>query len=924
MVRVSFLKLIVLVMSLFAGECLHAAQDVQIGVLAFNGKEAASAQWAPTARHLSRTIPAYRFTVLPLDYDELNLAVKDRQVSFVLTNPEHYVVLRNVHRLSPMATVNTVVDGRILDHLGGVIFSRQTDKSIQALSNVKGKRVAAVGPYSLGGYLIAADLLHQQGIKLQSKDVQSLEFTGTPHAKVVEKVMAGAADVGIVRTGVLEGMHAQGQLDLANVKILNLQPSALYPQALSTRLYPEWPWAAMPGTDAGLAKAVALALLKLEESSPEAVAASISGFSPPANYAPVEELMRRMNTYPGVEKLPAWKEFWNEYETLIELLALVSLILFMLMSAYLWQSNRRLRELTKLYGKAQEGLEISAAAFDSQVGLIVTDEHTNILRVNSAFKDILGYEESDLLGKATLELRGQSVPVGTLRQLWHTLMSTGRWQGDLVCRHRSGHDLHCIVTITAISSDVTGRIGFVGSFVDVSKQKIAHAEIERLAFYDPLTDLPNRRLFMNQLTTELSGSVSKQHLGALLFIDLDHFKGLNDTHGHIVGDQLLRKIADRLRRIIGPHDMAARLGGDEFVVVLTQLNMDEARALAVGIAMGESVRACVQEPFSLNSEGEEDLDSQLLSYSCTASVGVSVFGLQHESISEVLKRADVAVYLAKQSGRDNVKQFDPREHQRLNDRHLLTIDLREAVAQDKLVVHYQLQVDSAGKPVGAECLLRWRHPVRGAVSPAEFIPLAEESGLIISIGEFVLLGACRTLTEWSKDDRFQGLSLSVNVSPRQFIDPHFENSLKNILRSTGARPDRLMLEITEGIVLSDAEYVIEKMRSLGLLGIRFSIDDFGTGYSSLSYLQRLPLSEVKIDKSFVNDMTFNPSSAAIVRSIILLGTNMNLDVVAEGVETITQNEMLVSMGCTRFQGYWISKPIELSAFTLAIEQWIQS
>ena len=889
----------------------RADPTVKIGILSFESKADTFTRWQPTANHLHTGLPKQRFEIVPLNYDELNAAVKSGGIDFVLTNPEHYVVLRNVFRLSPMVTLSTLVNQQASSTFGGVIFARADSTGIVQLQDVKGRRVAAVGLYSLGGFLAAADIFRQQHIDLRSSDVRSLSFTGTPHSKVVLEVMAGRADVGIVRTGVLEQMAAQGKLDLSQVRILNAQPQSLYPQRLSTELFAEWPLAAMPKTPPDLVKAVALALLTIAPDSSYAHAGNYYGFSTPANYAPVEELMRRLKVYPNVESIPLWKELWLTYYEEIELLMFVLFLAGAGASIYLGIGNRRLRRLSKLYQDAQARLTVTAAAFESQVGIIVTDDVTQIVRANAAFTTMFGYTEPQLLGSSTSILRSGVIPQGTLRQLWPVLLAKGHWQGELACRHQSGKVLPCVVAITALHQDSPVATGFVGSFLDISIQKQAENEARQLAFFDPLTELPNRRMFIDRLQAEISQAVRSNQLGALMFIDMDDFKVLNDTYGHSVGDQLLRLIAKRLSLLAGANALAARLGGDEFVVMLPGLGPVDAAAQDTATIFAWQIRRAILDPYELSTQSSEHVEGKFLHYNISGSIGVALFGGRDESVVEVLKRADVAMYQSKQGGKDTIRVYDPHVQSALSERVALSTELNAALAQGQLLLHYQLQTTADGKPFGAECLLRWKHPVRGMVSPVEFIALAEDSGASIGIGDWVTRQACATLARWAKVDHLEHLTLSVNVSPRQFTDADFVLQVEKALRETGADPRRLCLEVTEGIVLQDADQVIEKMRRLCTLGLSFSIDDFGTGYSSLSYLQRLPLRELKIDKTFVNDLANNTTSEAIVRAIVSLGLGMKIDVLAEGVETEAQKDRLRALGCERMQGYLFARPVEL-------------
>ena len=913
--RVLLTKLLLCALALLLcmGSASGADTTVKIGILSFESKADTTARWQPTANYLQNELTHQRFSIVPLNYDELNAAVKSGAVDFVLTNPEHYVMLRNVFRLSPMVTLNTLVGKKPSSTFGGVIFTRADSADILDLRDVQGKRVAAVGLYSLGGFLAAADIFRRQHIDLRSSDLRSLTFTGTPHSKVVLEVMAGEADVGIVRTGVLEQMAQQGKLDLSQVRVLNAQPESMYPQRLSTDLFAEWPVAAMPGTAPELVKAVALALLNIAPGSSYAQAGNYYGFSTPANYAPVEELMRRLKVYPNVESVPLWKELWLTYSEEIEFLVFVLFLIGAGASIYLWIGNRKLRSLGLLYQEAQAGLKVTAAAFESQVGIIVTDDMTRIVRANAAFTKLFGYAEPQLMGNSTSMLRSGVIPEGTLRLLWPVLLEKGHWQGELACRHQSGKVIPCVVAITALRQNAGATSGFVGSFLDISVQKQAENEARQLAFYDPLTELPNRRLFIDRLQTEISRAVQSRQLGALMFIDLDDFKVLNDTYGHTVGDQLLRLIAQRLQLLAGEAALAARLGGDEFVVMLPGLGPLEETAQDRATIFAWQIRRSILDPYELSTQASEHIEGQFLHYNISGSIGVALFGAKDEPVVEVLKRADVAMYQSKQGGKDTIRIYDARVQSALTARVELSTELNAALAKGQLQLYYQLQTTAEGKPLGAECLLRWLHPVRGMVSPVEFIALAEDSGAIIGIGDWVTRQACATLARWANDPCLEQLTLSVNVSPRQFTDVDFVLRVEKALRDSGANPQRLCLEITEGIVLQDADQVIEKMRRLCAIGLSFSIDDFGTGYSSLSYLQRLPLRELKIDKTFVNDLAGNATSEAIVRAIVALGLGMKIEVLAEGVETEAQKDRLKALGCERMQGYLFARPVELDA-----------
>jgi len=440
----------------------------------------------------------------------------------------------------------------------------------------------------------------------------------------------------------------------------------------------------------------------------------------------------------------------------------------------------------------------------------------------------------------------------------------------------------------------------------LARQALAEskAEIEQLAFFDPLSGLPNRRLLMDRLQQALTTSARSSQLGALLFLDLDHFKNLNDTLGHDVGDQLLQEVAKRLKACVRDKDTVARLGGDEFVIMLEDLAERPQDAAALARRIGEKILLKLNERYLL---GTHD-------YHNTPSIGATLFGGANLAATDLLKQADIAMYQVKSQGRNALCFFDPQMQADITARAQLENDLRAALSARQFELHYQPQVTLAGHVVGAEVLIRWRHPVRGMVSPAEFIPAAEESELILPIGHWVLRTACEQLAQWQASPAYHALQLSVNVSARQFRQAAFVTEVAEVLRDTGIRPDRLKLELTESLVLDNVDDTILKMGQLKAMGVHFSVDDFGTGQSSLSYLTRLPLDQLKIDQSFVRNIGIKPTDGVIVQTIIGMARNLGLEVIAEGVETQAQQDFLALHGCTVYQGYLLGRPTPLPAF----------
>jgi diguanylate cyclase (GGDEF)-like protein/PAS domain S-box-containing protein len=439
---------------------------------------------------------------------------------------------------------------------------------------------------------------------------------------------------------------------------------------------------------------------------------------------------------------------------------------------------------------------------------------------------------------------------------------------------------------------------------DITQRKRAEAEVEQLAYFDPLTQLPNRRLLLERVRQAIAASARRGHHGALLFLDLDNFKTLNDTRGHRTGDMLLKEVGARIHACIRVEDTVARIGGDEFVVMLEDLSHDVTEAAAQAESIAEKVLVALQQPYLI-----EDFD-----HHSSASIGATLFSGNDVSVDDLLKRADAAMYRAKAAGRNALRFYDPALQANLEARSKLETDLRRAISEQQLILYYQAQVDRSGRIIGAEALLRWRHPELGLIAPALFIPLAEDTGLILPIGRWVTQTACAQLKCWAAQESTMDLRLAVNVSARQFRQTGFISEIQQALQQHDANPARLKLELTESMVLEDVTDAIETINALKALGVGISMDDFGTGYSSLSYLKQLPLDQLKIDQSFIRDIATDASDAVIVRTIIGMAQNFKLQTVAEGVETEEQRQFLLGHHCDVFQGYLFSRPVPLAEF----------
>lgn len=481
-------------------------------------------------------------------------------------------------------------------------------------------------------------------------------------------------------------------------------------------------------------------------------------------------------------------------------------------------------------------------------------------------------------------------------------------------RNAQGETIGILVVLSEQAITVTAQISsLMFIFADRIGGELRRAQdqeqIYNLAFFDPLTHLPNRRMLQDRLKLVTSHSARSMQYGALLFIDIDHFKLLNDTRGHQIGDQLLILVAERISSIIRVSDLAARLGGDEFVVVFDNLGENAETAALEAKKRAEQLHDLINLPYPLRQSVHH----------CTISIGVSLFNGQNTSIDDLLRHADAAMYQAKDSGRNAIRFFDPNMQSHLEKRAAIESDLRSAhESNQQLIPYYQVQINQQGKAIGAELLLRWQHPEKGMISPADFIPVAERTGLIVAIGRQVIRHACEQLKRWSTHPGFSALSIAVNVSPIQFNQAEFVDEVLTIVGNSKINPRQLKLELTESSLLKNVDQSIEKMQQLQNSGIGFSMDDFGIGYSSLSYLKRLPLDQLKIDQTFVRDIAVDPNDAIIARTIIAMAQNMNLQVIAEGVETITQKEFLEQNGCCMFQGYFFGRPMPVAELELQL------
>lgn len=1027
-----------------------ADEYLTIGVLAFRSIESTEARWQPLIDYLREQNPSLTIEVKTLFYEDMNWAMENNKLDFVFTNPQHYAHLNHQYQLTPLTTLMPLAEGLPVSQFGGVIFTRSDRDDITHIRDVSRLKVAATFPQSFGGYLMQRWEMYKQGY-----DIEEAMFTGMPHDNVVDAVMNGQADVGFVRTGVLEAMVREGRLRWEQIKLVHPITNSRFPQVHSTELYPEWPFAALKHTDQTLNRKLTLSMLNLQPDHPAAIASNIYGFSPPGNYAPIEAVMLRLNVLPrddfnlhDILQRYGWsilfglivfasiisllagflfyynwrlKRTSNERDRLNQSLSEMNLNLEKIVDSRteaLKESEQRFRQMfethaspmlliapdngeiinankaaANFYGyeitqlramnihqintlpkeqialerqraehedrnffifphklasgeqrvvevhsspvtmqgqvllfsiihditeriKSEERLELHDTALDYAANAIaITDHKGIIIWANKAYSSLTGYQIDEIIGRALYHPDDADQSERALYEQIQQVVRQGQvWHGVLQQTHKNGDDYYEEVTITPVRDKDQKIRNFVAVLQDITERRLAEQQVQSLAFFDPLTNLPNRRLLIDRLESVMALTKRRQAHGSLLFIDLDHFKILNDSHGHQVGDKLLIDVSERIKSCIRLEDTVARFGGDEFVVLLTDLDEQAVTAAQQASHVAEKIREQLNRPYFLSLDKQ---DSQI-EHNSSASIGITIFQNHDKSIDDLLKWTDMAMYQAKASGRNEVRLFDPDMQTQLDERAQLEQDLRKAIELEQLSLHYQPQVDKESRILGAEALLRWQHPERGAISPAQFIPLAEETGLILKIGEWVLNTACQQLAEWRHDPKLCVVQLAVNISAKQLRQPDFVAGIEQLVTQYKINPLMLKLELTESVLLNNIEDSITKMRQLRLLGIQFSMDDFGTGYSSLSYLKQLPLSQIKIDQSFIRDLVEDEMDAVMVQAIMTLGQSFQMSVIAEGVENQEQFDLLRDFKCEFFQGFYFGRPIPVEEFKLKV------
>ncbi len=553
----------------------------------------------------------------------------------------------------------------------------------------------------------------------------------------------------------------------------------------------------------------------------------------------------------------------------------------------------------------EEQQRVAATSFESHGAIVITDASGRIGQVNPAFTELLQYADAEIVGQNITVLHKTPVDSVALDNVASTLALHGRWDGEAWKRRKDGSDVPVWETITTVQNESGQVTHCVSSMIDISGRLLAEQEVERLAFYDALTGLPNRRFLATRIEQAIATARRTRTSGAVLFLDLDQFKKINDSLGHSAGDELLVQVARRLQALTRQDDVVSRLGGDEFVILIANAGSDPVRCSEFVSRVASRIEAELRRPYQV--------EGRVLHI--TGTMGVSIFPRDGDSASDFLRYADTAMYRGKAEGRNSVRFYHPAMGEQAGERLAIEEDLRLALDGDEFELYFQPQIHATRGPIGAEALLRWHHPTEGLVAPDKFIPVAEDSGLIDPIGRWVIKTAFRSLAGWLADDTMPVLDhVSINVSSHQFRADGFVAYVRDCAAGFAVPPSRIVLELTERAVIEDIDNASRKMAQLRELGFRFSLDDFGVGYSSLSYLRRLPLDELKIDRSFVADVTADDNADAIAQTIIAMGRHLGFAIIAEGVETEAQRNFLQIRGCTTFQGYYFCRPLPCAGF----------
>ena len=1003
----------------------YAGKDLVLGVYAYRPHEIMQPRYQPLVDYLNQQLPEYTFHLKILELDEFQPAIEQQQIDFIFTNPRHYIILRAHNKF--FGAIATLLkkgpDNQVTRYLGGVIFTLKSQHDINQLADLKNRRIAIPSTSNLGGFQCQSFELFNAGINL-NKDAQ-LIISGS-HNQVVQDVLSGKAEVGFVRTEILEELQQQGLINLAQLKIIHSQHKAGFPFIVSTRLYPEWPFLALQQVDLKTVSEVTAALMLLNDKT---TMPAIAGFAPPADYFPVEEVSRTLHLPPFDQpQKPSWDDIWQQYQIEILIMLLFLVIIVVLLITLLRQNHQIFRsetlkklilnsapemiwlkdtqgtyllcnpifarfvgkncrditgktdfelfqhslavlfcnddqkvieqaqtlkneqwitfpdtqqkillEITKtplqdksgnIIGVLGIGYDItrrkaiedkqritSSVFTNSQQGIIITDARNIIIEVNPAACQLTGYNNEELIGQSPSILKSEEHSQQFYKKMWQALNSKGKWSGEILNRKKSGETYTEFLDINVVF-DSKGKIQYyIGIFSDLSYLKEHQQQLEYIAYNDSLTSLPNRLLLADRLEQALSLAERQKRLVAIAYLDLDGFKIINDRYGHNAGDQVLIEIAQRLKSTLRGEDTVARLGGDEFVLLIVNLQaIDELEQLITRLIEQ------INKPVYLNNQ---------VKVSVSASIGISLSHFDDNPPEILLRHADYAMYQAKKQGKNQYCFFRMDDANDSSDIIKFQESVRGALTLHQFELYYQPKINMlSGEIIGFEALIRWQHPEQGLLLPGAFLPQIENTPLIIEIGQWVAEQAMQQIQQWQK----QGLDIcvSINIAALQIQEQNFIPKLAGLLiKYPDVQAQKLELEILESVILEDIEetrLILEQCREMGF---KLSLDDFGSGYSSLTYLKQLPVNTIKIDRLFVRDILQNSDDVAILEAVIKLCQSLNKTPLAEGIETIHQGDLLLSLGCECAQGFGIGHPMMASEISnwiknyQAPEQWLK-
>lgn len=886
------MKHIVAITILLYAVSAYAIDSIKIAVLAFNSKEKTLSEWQPTADYLNKKLPTYKFEILPMNYPQLRDAVLKRSVDFIITNSGHYVYLETNYHISRIATMVRYKNGRWMDRFGGVVFTRNTAESPKSLKELRGKVIAAVDTDSLGGYAAPLYELHKIGI---NKEDINFVFTGMPHEKALHAVLSGKSAAGFVRTEVLDELIHEGKIDLASIRILNPQAKKDFSFMLSTNLYPEWPLARMPNTSLELSNQVLLALLQKNEI--QFPKQGDIGWTAPLEYRDIHEMFQSLHLPPYDQPEPfTLYDVFKRYEVSVYIIGIL-IVLIINRTIVEFRLRKRLEYMLADKNQSMAQIRLSALVYEnsSDAIVILDSDGKNIININPAFEMLSGFTQEEIRDKQYDILHEND---DFHEKIWLSLINDGFWEGQISEESKNGELYTKWLTVRSVFDVDNALYCYIAIFSDITEEKVINQQLWYEGNFDRLTDLPNRNMFVRRLDEVLKGINENNRFVALLYIDLDNFKEINESMGHDKGDILLQKVAYRIKKCLHETDVLARLGGDEFTIILS-----DSETIDVIETTANTILSVLSDVFTI--------ESQFVYIS--ASIGITIAPNDGVSSTELMINADHAMYEAKKNGRNGYQFFQPFMQQMVQKRVKTIVDLHEAIEMNQFVMYYQPIISvNDGSPHKAEALIRWIKSDGSMVNPADFIPIAEDTRLILPIGKWIFEETIAQVKEWREkyDPLFQ---VSINKSPVQFRDQERSLLLK-LLKQHDLPPDSIVIEITEGLLMEQTSTVSNKLLEYKSEGVEISLDDFGTGYSSMSYLKKFDIDYLKIDQSFVRNVTSSINDQILCEAMVAMAHKMNIKVIAEGVETLEHKNYLESIGCDYLQGYYFSKPVNSSEF----------